>query len=112
MARNYLTICNIGITPTFRNANGSSHIDITMCGARLADKMQMWKVDEDEENLSPHNNIHFTVRSVAEHRSVQGKGGKWNSRSLDLEKMQEKKHGLPEVNSLEEMEREIHKLFD
>lgn len=108
--RNGLYIINEGDTPTSRNANESSFIDISMCGGRLLQRVLGWRVDEDEENFSPHQNIHFSVTHQPTTRRPQQLPDNtkrfrgWNVKSLGDEKTEQEISELPETVSVEDIE--------
>lgn len=59
-----LHICNDGKIPPFRNTNGTSYIDLTICSTDLCARLKNCKVMEDEEPCSPHYYIYFELDEV------------------------------------------------
>lgn len=56
-----LVVMNVGNTPTFQNANGSSIIDITLATTNICQNIKEWRVMEETENMSNHRTISFDV---------------------------------------------------
>lgn len=61
MFTNDFVTLNDGVTPTFQGAQGSSFPDLTLCPTKEAAKIKNWKVLDEEENLSDHHCIEFTI---------------------------------------------------
>jgi Endonuclease/Exonuclease/phosphatase family. len=110
MAEKDLNVVNNG-KPTFERNGSVSHIDITLCGRNLRDKITNWDVDE-EENLSLHKNILFEVsRSKPRYGILRtGRGFGWHFNTPLLERAKEKlaesfNRIIPSTMTLEEFQR-------
>lgn len=79
-----LVVCNTGNTPTFRNHNGTSIIDVTIATPTLATKITEWKV-LDTISLSDHSYILFTIST--EPPGITEKT--WNSRKINCRKLED-----------------------
>ena len=56
-----LVLINEGNVPTFRRGEQQSHLDLTFASSDIAGRITNWKVLDDLESLSDHNNIIMTV---------------------------------------------------
>ncbi|KAJ8964367.1 hypothetical protein NQ317_003012 [Molorchus minor] len=68
-----LTVSNEGDSPTFRRGGSTANIDITMFGEGLRGKIENWRV-EDEETLSLHMYISYTVKGGHRNMKEYGRG--------------------------------------
>lgn len=60
-AADTLCIHNDGVTPTYRNGEKISYIDLTITTADIAHRVSGWKVREDLDSLSDHNYIEVSI---------------------------------------------------
>lgn len=61
MAANGLVVINEGTAPTFHRGDQESHVDLTICSERTAGLISSWEVLTNEENLSDHYCIEFSL---------------------------------------------------
>lgn len=61
IAERNMIVANQGDTPTWHRGASASCIDVTFTSPELARKIKNWKVHEDDENPSDHQNITFEL---------------------------------------------------
>ena len=77
-----LTILNDGSpTRVSRITGNESSPDVTLCGAKWADKFE-WSIGESI-GCSDHQPIYITIRSSVKHQSVFGKRPRWKNNGVD-----------------------------
>ena len=69
-----LTILNRGGRPTFERHQQKSYIDITMCSSGIAERINNWRVEE-EEMLGCHNLITYEYKCRKQVVTAKSKGG-------------------------------------
>lgn len=87
MAQHNLIIANKGVTSTFSRGASESIIDLTMTTDDIADKIEKWRVLE-EESLSLHKYLIYelkTTKSKAVNRETSDRG--WKTKGMDKEKL-------------------------
>ena len=91
VVRSDLTVANVGQAFTFTRGESGSIIDLTIATAGTARRIADWKV-LDEETLSDHRYIEFTVSQREKQGKETGRHNKikhpsWNTRKLDESKL-------------------------
>ncbi|CAI6350497.1 unnamed protein product [Macrosiphum euphorbiae] len=86
MASLYLIACNQGGSPTFVRGNSGTHIDVTFAASVLIHKVCDWTVLE-EESLSLHRYITFSIRQEQGNQGGQQTGKRWSWKRFDLSKL-------------------------
>lgn len=61
LTANGLVVLDVGNQPTFHSAEQESHVDITICSESLASIVNHWHVITDEENLSDHFCLEYSL---------------------------------------------------
>lgn len=92
LAGNGLCVLNQGTENTCVRRGGGSVIDVTFASPELSRRIHDWEVLVDEETLSDHRYIRFSVSSslVEEHnRELPNTGPRWSIKRLNLELLQE-----------------------
>lgn len=85
MATWNLHLSNDGTTPTLRRNNAETHPDLTLCSP--ADAVADWRVNDDEESLSDHLYIEYTIADETPPPG-QPSNETWKMKKLDKEKLQ------------------------
>nr|XP_022916194.1 uncharacterized protein LOC111426083 [Onthophagus taurus] len=88
MSEKGLIVANKGNRPTWRRGKQEAHIDITMCNEKLIRSIKNWIV-EDEENLSDHLNILFSLEMGEGIRGKDSGDRRWKRREELVERYQE-----------------------
>ena len=105
-----LHTANVGSEPTFKSANGESIIDVTFTTANIANKIKNWHVAIDEESLSDHKYIKFTVSTETEKTETHLNPRKTNWTTFREMIKNTKPETQPFPTSTEELEAEIQTL--
>lgn len=88
-----LFVLNCEDVPTFSGHQGTSHIDLTICGGNMISSLHNWHVSPDE-TLSDHNKLRLTFKS-------QGKRTNRTSCTLNFKKANWKKFNAALVVELD-----------
>lgn len=91
LAEGDLLVLNEGDTPTFERGGSRSFLDITMATPTTAANIHEWRVFDEEENMSDHNHIGFSLASESTESlsmdHIKGwitKGRKWEEFTTNL----------------------------
>ena len=67
--RHNLSLCNRGVTSTFKTRRASSITDLTLCSSNIFESVRRWKVKKDDL-CSDHRRIEFTLEGLDCKRGV------------------------------------------
>lgn len=85
---NDLVVVNQGNTPTFKNVNGESIIDITLATPGISRFVRNWRVITEEESLSLHRYIRFDIQIDTQMKdNVVAKINGWRTTINGLQKI-------------------------
>lgn len=87
-------VCNEGNKPTFVRGTSESHLDLTLATQAAISNIIDWTV-MDEESLSLHKYVTFSITTTRGQHSVKAKKG-WAYSKIDYQKLKEKlRNGAP-----------------
>lgn len=87
LSSNGLVILNEGKVPTFSGSTGESIVDFTASSTNLSRKVKEWKVDDENENLSDHRTIFFTLRNPKTTPNLPSFAGRWMMSKRAMQKL-------------------------
>ncbi|XP_071652524.1 uncharacterized protein [Temnothorax longispinosus] len=78
-------LANVGNSPTFMSAQGSSVIDLTWASPSLLRNLHHWTVRDDMESLSDHIYITFDISDRPPRNPITSQAPRWSFRNMDVD---------------------------